>query len=210
MNHALLPTLLLSLLVLPSAQAQATPTPLTLPPVQVTSAPAGLSAVPTAPLTFQVARTVRVQPARLETRLGIGLSTANLTFTVMTDVTAQVTVSSDSPHLILPGGGTLRLLAYTAQGVTGVALKPHSGTLTFRNSRGEPLASVPYEVAPARTLTQGLKLNLSPSSGNASLSYAVSGVPQSTLDPRWNVNLGVDLDTRTGNLSTSVSVGVNW
>lgn len=210
MNHALLLTLLLNLMALPAAQAQATPTQVTLPPMQVKAAPAGLSATPTAPLTFDVARTVRVQPARLETRLGTGMSTANLSFTVMTDVTAQVTVSSDSPHLVLPDGGALRLLAYTAQTVTGVALAPHRGTLTFRNSRGEAVATAPYEIAPARILTQGLKLNLSPSSGNASLSYAVSGVPHSIFDPRWNVNLGVGLDTRTGNLSTSVSVGVNW
>lgn len=210
MNQALLRTLLLSLLTLPAAQAQAAPTPLTLPPVQVKSVPAGLNAIPTAPLVFQVARSLRVQPARLETRLGTGMSTTNLGFTVMSDVTAQVTVSSDDPHLILPDGGALRLLAHTAHSVTGVALAPHRGTLTFRNSRGETVATAPYEIAPARTLNQGLRLNLSPSGGNASLSYAVSGVPQSTLDPRWNVNLGVGLDTRTGNLSTSVSVGMNW
>lgn len=191
----------------------ATPTPLTLPAVSVQQVVSDtLVAVPSAPLVYQVAKTVRVQPDRLETRVQPGYSTGNLTFSLFSEVNAQVTVKSDDPRLIIRGaeGGHLRLFAYELHNVNAVALEPHSGHLTVTNSLGEVIARVPYVIAPSKAINQNFSLNYTPSGERTSASYSISGVTRSPLDPRWSVGVGAGVSLETGQVNGGVSIGVNW
>lgn len=195
-----------------SAQSAA-PTPLTAPAVKVGAVTSdSLIAVPSAPLVFEVADTVRVQPARPELRLQPGHTTGNLTFTLFSEVNALVTLTSDDPRLVIRGepGVPLRLTAYDLHSVSAVALASHAGTITVTNTEGKVIARVPYRVAPSKTVNQGLSLTYVPRSERASFNYSLSGVNQSALDPQWNVGVGVNVDTSTGQVNGSVTVGVNW
>lgn len=203
--------LLLSCVSLADAQSTA-PTPLRLPPVSVQTAPTtpGISIVPSAPLVFQTARAVRIQPAKLEARLQAGYSTGNLPFSLFSEVNTRVTVAASDPRLVIRNGVNLSLPAYQSISVSTVALAPHSGTLSVANAEGTIIATAPYTVAPAKTVNQNLNLNYSPSSSQVGISYSITGVPQSPLDIRWNASSNLSVDTKTGNVSGGVSVGMNW
>ncbi len=196
------------------ASAQSTqPTPLSLPPVNVQTTPTaapGLQAVPSAPLVFQVATTVRVQPARLEVRVQPGYSTVMLPLTLMSEVHSQVKVVSSDPRLVIRGAAPLSLPAYQLTGVNAIALAPHSGTISVVNSVGTVIAQVPYVIAPAKTVNQSVNLNYSPSNDRVGLSYSISGVPLSPLDPRWNASVSTSLNTATGEVGGGINIGINW
>lgn len=186
--------------VLFSAGAQVTAPGITITPTTVQPAPP------------EVARKVLVQPARLETRLQPGYTTGHLNLTLFSEVNTEVVLGASDPRLVFRGSrdGGQRLNAHAAQSVSFVALEAHSGTLTVSNRAGEVLVTVPYTVAPPRTINQSASLNYSPSSHRGALSYSVSGVPQSPLDPRWSLSLNVGLATDTGKVGGGVSLNVSW
>lgn len=194
----------------------AEPTVLTLPPITLTpntpAAPAGgLQAVPTAPLVFQVAQQVMVQPSRLEVQLAPGYSIGTLTFSLFSKVNTQVIIQPEDSRLVIRDGqDPLRLLANQIQGVSAVASAPHSGTLRILNTRGELIMRVPYAVLPPKKVNQSVYFNYVPTGNTASLSYGVSGVPQTNSDPRWSAGFNVGINTSTNTLSGGLSIGVNW
>lgn len=207
--------LIVSLLIgLSCARAQGTaPTELTLPPVSVQPAVStGITVTPSAPLVYQVAQAVRVEPRRVESRLQPGFDVGTLTFSLFSEVNTRVRVKSDDPRLVVRGEAAtwLSLPAHTMQSVSAVAIEPHSGTLRVVNTEGAVIALVPYTVAPSKTVNQSVNVNYTPSSDRLGLSYSISGVATSPLDPRWNVNLSVSVDTTTKQVAGGVSVGVNW
>lgn len=208
MKHLLL---LLSYASLAGAQTTA-PIPLKVPPVSIQTAPAvpGISIVPSAPLVFQTAKTVLIQPEKLEARLQAGYSTGSLTFSVFSEVNTRVTVTASDPRLVIRNGVSMSLPAYQRTSITAVALAPHSGIIRVINAEGVIIATAPYTVEPAKTVNQSLNLNYTPSSNRVSMSYSVSGVPQSPLDVRWNASTNLAIDTETGNVSGGVSVGMSW
>ncbi|GAA5532564.1 hypothetical protein [Deinococcus aluminii] len=91
-----------------------------------------------------------------------------------------------------------------------MALGAHSGTLTVSNRAGQVLVTVPYTVAPAKALNQSVSFYYTPGSNQGSLSYAVSGNPQSPLDPRWSMSVGVNVNPREGRVGGSVGLNVSW
>lgn len=193
------------------AQATSAPTPLELPAVSVrAAAPDALVAVPSAPLVFEVARTVLVQPDRLETRLQPGYTTGTLAFTLFSQVNTAVQVVSDDPRLVIRGAADIQLAAYNLVSVNAVALEAHSGTLRILNSRQEVIARVPYVIASAKTVSQGLSLNYTPSSTRMGLNYSVGGLSSSVLDPQWNIGVGLGVSTDTGKVNGGVTIGVYW
>ncbi|WP_344982877.1 hypothetical protein [Deinococcus rubellus] len=102
------------------------------------------------------------------------------------------------------------LTPYTEQSVSLVALAAHSGTVIITNKDGEIIDQRPYVIAPAKAVYQGASLNYSPSSNRVGVSYSVSGVTQSLLDPSWTASINLGLNTHTQDLSGGVSVNVNW
>lgn len=206
--------LLTALSVLCASVAAAEPVPLTLPPVNVSATPTpppGMVAVPTAPLVFGAAQSVRVQPSRLVLQLQPGYSTGTLTFTLLTDINAEVTVQAEDARLAVRDAQTpLRLQANQLQSVSALALAPHAGTFRVVNSQGAVIARVPYEILPPKTVNQSVYFTYSPSGKLASLSYGVSGIPQTSVDPRWSASVNMGVDTDTSKLSGGVSIGVSW
>lgn len=174
----------------------------------------GITVTPTTlqPAPPELARKVLVQPARLETRLQPGYTTGNLNLTLFSEVNTEVALRASDPRLVFRGSrdGVQRLNAYTAQSVSFVALEAHSGTLTVSNRAGEVLVTVPYMVAPPKTLNQSASLNYSPSSNRGALSYAVSGVAQSPLDPRWSLNVNLNVSTDKGTVGGSIGFNMSW
>ncbi|GHF76007.1 hypothetical protein [Deinococcus ficus] len=163
-------------------------------------------------LQVSVAQEVTVQPRRVETRLGTGRLTGPVTFSLLSAVNTEVTLELGDSRLVNPGAasGPLKLRKHVEQTVVLVATAPHSGTVRIRNSAGQVIAEVPYVVAPEKTLNQSASLNYSPFTGRAGVSYSVSGVPLSPLDPRWSAGLNLGVDTRTGAVNGSVNLSVNW
>lgn len=204
----------LVLCVLGSTAQAADPIPLTLPPVELNSTTvpsSSLEAIPTAPLTFQVAQQVRVQPSRLELQFQPGYSVGTLNFALFSEVNTQITFQSEDARLVIRDGQfPLRLLAHQIQSVSAVASAPHTGTFRILNTRGETIARVPYTVLPPKTVNQSVYFNYTPSGQAASLSYGISGVTQSPSDPRWSAGVNIGVDTRTSTLSGGVSIGVSW
>lgn len=199
--------LLLGLTMLGSANAQ-----FTLPPVNITNSPSsGITLQSSAPLVFEMATRITVQPARVGLRLAPGHTTGVLAFTLLSEVNTEVVVTSNDARLVLKSAGQpLRLSAYNAQTLNLMALAPHTGTITITNSAGQVIARVPYEVAPAKTVNQSASFNYSPSSNRVGLSYSVSGVNSSPLDPSWSAGINLGINTRTGDVSGGVGVSVNW
>lgn len=210
MKRALLLTLCLSWATA-NAESQA-PTSLALPAVsvQAASGAGALIAVPSAPLVFQVAQSVRVQPAQPELRLQPGYTTGTLSFTLFSEVNSEVQVISDDARLVMRGPAVLQLAAYTLLNVNAVSLEAHSGTLRVLNTKGELIARVPYVVVPAKSISQGVSLNYVPGAARIGLNYSVSSVNTSVLTPQWNLGLGLGLNTDTGNLGGGLTIGVNW
>ncbi|GMA16532.1 hypothetical protein E5F05_13755 [Deinococcus metallilatus] len=173
----------------------------------ITLTPSSTQAAP-----LEVARHVLVQPERLETRLQTGYTTGNLNFTLFSEVNTEVVLKTSDPRLVLLGSenGVVRLNAYSLQSVSGVALGAHNGTLTVSNRAGQVLVTVPYIVAPAKALNQSVSFYYTPGSNQGSLSYAVSGNPQSPLDPRWSMSVGVNVNPREGRVGGSVGLNVSW
>lgn len=204
----------LVLCVLGSMARAADPIPLTLPPVELnsTTVPANtLEAIPTAPLVFQIAQQIRVQPSRLELQFQPGYSVGTLNFALFSEVNTQVTFQSEDSRLVIRDGQfPLRLLAHQIQSVTAVASAPHTGAFRILNTRGETIARVPYTVLPPKTVNQNVYFNYTPSGHTASLSYGVSGVTQTPSDPRWSAGVSIGVDTRTSTLSGGVSIGISW
>ena len=200
--------------VLGSMAQAAEPIPLTLPPIELnsTTIPANsLEAVPTAPLVFQIARQIQVQPNRLELQFQPGYSIGTLNFAVFSEVNTQVTFQSEDARLVIRDGQfPLRLLAHQIQSVSAVASAPHTGAFRVLNTRGETIARVPYTVLPPKTVNQSVYFNYTPSGQTASLSYGISGVTQTPSDPRWSAGVNIGVDTRTSTLSGGVSIGVSW
>ena len=152
-----------------------------------------------------------MQPTRVAMRLSPGNVTGVLAFTLLSEVNTEVLVTTNDARLVLKSAGQpLRLAAYSAQSVNLTALAPHEGSITIANSAGQVIARVPYVIAPAKTLNQSASFNYSPSSSRAGLSYSVSGVNQSVLDPSWSANINLGVNTKTGDVSGSVGVSVNW
>lgn len=173
---------------------------------QVTVTPAS------APPALQVAQTVRIQPARPTARVAAGYTTGSLTLTLFSEVPAEVSVTASDPRLVLRGapGNKVRLGAYALTSLNFVALEAHEGTLEVRNSEGRLIASAPYVVAPAARVNQSASLNYSPRSRQGTLSYSLSKVPATGLDPRISLNVGVGLDLDTGTAGGNVGVSVSW
>lgn len=173
---------------------------------QVTVTPAA------APPTLQVAQTVRIQPARPTARLATGYTTGTLNLTLFSEVPAEVSVTASDPRLVLRGapGGRIRLGAYALTSLNFVALEAHAGTLEVRNTEGRLIASAPYVVAPAPSVNQSASLNYSPSGNRGTLTYSLSKVPATGLDPRISLNVGVGLDFNTGTAGSNVGISVSW
>ncbi|WP_345455145.1 hypothetical protein [Deinococcus aluminii] len=72
------------------------------------------------------------------------------------------------------------------------------------------IAQVPYVVAPTKTLNQSVSLNYAPLANRGSLSYPVSGVPTSVLNPRWSAYVGLSVDGQAGTVGGNVGVNINW
>ena len=177
------------------------------------SAPSvGISIQQATPIVSQLARHVLVQPDRLETMLIPGHATGTLTFTVFSAVPTEVFIRSGDSRLVSRTGPDtpIVLAPYTEQSVTMVALAAHSGTLIVTNKQGEVISQRPYVIAPAKVLNQGASLNYSPSSNRMGLSYSVSGMTRSLLDPSWSAGINLGINTQTRDLSGGVSVSVNW
>jgi hypothetical protein len=172
----------------------------------------GIGIQQAAPVVAQLARHVRVQPERLETMLAPGHTTGLLTFTLFSEVQTEVYIRPSDVRLVSRMGSVspVVLTPYTEQSVSLVALAAHSGTLIFTNRAGDVIAQRPYVVAPAKAVSQSASLNYSPSSNRVGLSYSVSGVPQSLLDPSWSATINLGVNTRTQDVSGGVSVNVNW
>ncbi|GGR36019.1 hypothetical protein [Deinococcus ruber] len=172
----------------------------------------GISLQPTQTVTLQVARQVRVQPQRLEMMLAPGHTTGTLTFTVFSEVPTEIFIRSSSPQLVSRSGPDtpIVLAPYSEQNVSLVALAAHSGTLTITNKNGEIIDQRPYIIAPAKVVYQGASLNYSPSSNRVGLSYTVSGVTSSPLDPIWSAGINMGINTHTQDLSGGVNINVNW
>lgn len=163
-------------------------------------------------LQTELATTVVVQPANLEARLAAGYATTVLNFTLFSSVNTEVFVKSNNPRLVVRGAPDtpIRLMANTAQPTSVVITASHSGMLSILNRAGQKIASVPYVVAPAKTVNQGLNLNYSPSSGRVGLNYSISGANPSLLDPRWRASVNLGVNTNTGQITGGVNVGINW
>lgn len=159
-----------------------------------------------------VAQEVLVQPARVEARLGVGFSTATLTFSLLSPVSTEVFLRSPDARLVVRGepGSPVRLTAFTAQTVSVLALAAHTGALEVLNREGRVIGHVPYVVGEAKQVNQGLSLNYSPSSDRLGLSYALSGVQQSIFDPRWSAGVNLSVNTGTGKVTGGVSLNVSW
>jgi hypothetical protein len=177
------------------------------------SAPAvGVSIQQAPPVVLQVARQVRVQPARLELMLSPGHSTGTLTFSVFSEVPTEVFIRSSSPLLVSKSGPDVPVTmgAYAEQSVSLVALAPHSGTLSITNKDGEVIATVPYVIAPPRDVSQTATVNYSPNANSFGLSYSVSPLTYSPLDPVWSAAVDLRLNTRTQDFTGGISVSVSW
>lgn len=173
---------------------------------QVTITPAS------APPALQVAQTVRIQPARPTARISTGYTTGTLTLTLFSEVPTEVSVTASDPRLVLRAapGGRVRLGAYALSSLNFVALGAHTGTLEVRNTEGRLIASAPYVVAPAASVSQSASLNYSPSGHRGTLNYSLSKVPATGLDPRISLNVGVGLDFDTGAAGSNVGISVSW
>ena len=158
---------------------------------------------------LEVARTVLVQPARLEMRLAPGYTTGMLTFSLLSEVLTEVTLETSDERMVVRTA-KVRLQPQTPQSVSLLARGAHQGLLRVRNSAGELLAQVSYEVAAPKSINQNLSLNYTPRNQQGSLSYSVSGVSQSVLDPRWSASVSLNLNARTGDVGGSVGVNVGW
>ncbi|EYB67664.1 hypothetical protein DEIPH_ctg033orf0084 [Deinococcus phoenicis] len=174
----------------------------------------GISITPTTaqPAPLEVAHKVLVQPSKLETRLQTGYTTGTLNFTLFSEVNTEVVLKASDPRLVFRGSenGMLRLNAYTLQSVNFVALGAHSGTISVSNREGRVLETVPYTVAPAKTLNQSMSLYYTPGNNQGALSYSVSGNPQSPLDPRWSMNVNLNVRPNEGKVGGSVGLNVSW
>lgn len=158
---------------------------------------------------LEVARAILVQPSKLEMRLAPGYTTGMLTFSLLSEVLTEVTLETSDERLVARTP-TVRLQPQTPQSVSLLARGPHRGLLRVRNSQGELLAQVPYEVAAPKTINQSVSLNYTPRNQQGSLYYSVSGIPQSVLDPRWNTFVGLTLNAQTGEVGGSVGISVSW
>ncbi|GAA5512165.1 hypothetical protein Dcar01_00879 [Deinococcus carri] len=174
----------------------------------------GITLTPTdaAPAPLEIARRVLVQPSKLEMRLQTGYTTGNLNFTLFSEVPTEVTLKASDSRLVLLGGekGAVRLNAYLLQTVTFVAVGAHSGTITISNHAGQVLETVPYTVAPAKTVNQSVSLYYTPGSNVGSLSYSVSGNPLSPLDPRWSMSVSLNVKPSESKVGGSVGLNVSW
>lgn len=172
----------------------------------------GIGIQQAAPAVSQLARHVLLQPDRLETMLNPGHITGTLTFTVFSDVQTEVFIRSSDPRLVSRSGPDtpIVLAPYTEQSVTLVALAAHIGTLVVTNKNGEVIGQQPYVIAPAKAVNQGASLNYSPSSNRLGLSYNVSGMSQSILDPTWSATFNLGVNIHTQDLTGGVGVSINW
>lgn len=178
---------------------------------QISAPGVEISIEPAAPIKYEVARQVLVQPARLEARLAPGYTTAMLTLTLLSEVNTEVTLHFSDPRLVQPASpAPVRLAAHTLHSLSLLAMGAHSGTLSVLNTQGQVIAQAPYTVLPAKTLSQGLSLNYSPGAGRGSLTYSVGGVPESLSDPRWNVNVNLSVSPGTGQVGGGIGVSLNW
>ena len=141
-----------------------------------------------------------------------GYSVVNLTFAVIGEVLADVTIESSDPRLIIrtDSSGKLRLSPNLLQSVSALAREPHQGIIRVRNSLGQVIAEAPYEVAAAKRLNQSTSLGYVPGSNQASLSYSVSSVPQSIFDLRLSASVGLGLNLATGETSGGVGINISW
>ncbi|MBB5296213.1 hypothetical protein E5F05_18450 [Deinococcus metallilatus] len=171
-----------------------------------------ITVTPGQPLKYEVAQKILVQPNRLETRLPSGYTVGTLVITLFSEVNAEVLLKFSDPRLAMRGStdSPLSLAAYSPQSVTLIANGAHSGTITISNTEGKVLAQVPYTVAPTKTVNQSVSLNYSPTTDWGSATYSISGVPQSILDPRWNINFNVNVRPNTGKVGGSVGISINW
>ncbi len=170
----------------------------------------GIQAAP--PVHFETARQVLVQPAQVETAISAGRITATLSFTLLSAVNTEVFVRSGDARLVQRGDpdAPIQLSANAEQTINLVALAAHSGTLSVVNREGQVIARVPYVVAPPKLVQQGASLSYSPSYNRLGLSYSVSGVTQSPLDPAWSVNVNLGVDPGKGTVTSGINVSVNW
>ncbi|MHA0033749.1 hypothetical protein [Deinococcus sp. PESE-13] len=160
----------------------------------------------------ELARRVLVQPARAEQYLQRGYTAANLSFSLLSEVSTEVILRPRDPRTVFrgPADGRVQLSAYAAQSVSFVVMAAHAGTVDILNREGTVIAQATYDVRPPKAVNQSASLGYNPFDGRTSLGYSVSLVPTSIFAPSLGVSAGLSFNPAQDRVDGSVSLNVRW
>ncbi|WP_278914244.1 hypothetical protein [Deinococcus wulumuqiensis] len=160
----------------------------------------------------ELARRVLVQPARVEQYLQRGYTTANLSFSLLSEVHTEVALRPRDPRMVFrgPADGRVLLSAYATQSVSFVVLAAHAGTVDILNREGTVIAQATYDVRPPKVLNQSASLSYNPFDGRTSLGYSVSLASTSIFAPSVGASAGLSFNAAQNRLDGNVSLNVRW